>query len=74
MEVEFIHVSKHSTAITMLNGPVFLESFAGSWQFKENTDGSTKATFTYLIKSKSWAIPIIADFISRKYFFNPGQI
>jgi hypothetical protein len=51
----------------MVRGPAYLDTFAGSWIFKPEDDG-TSATFKYAIKSKRWAIPIIADNVAKWYF------
>ena len=69
MVVEFVQVSPPSTAaIRMVHGPIFLESFAGSWIFKVAGPGITKARFIYSIKSKRWAVPYVLDRVVCWYF------
>jgi len=68
MEVEFIQVSPPSTtAIRMTKGPFFLQSFAGSWIFKD-INGATRAKFLYSVKTKKWALPIISEYLACRYF------
>ena len=69
MEVEFVQVFPPTTAaIKMTKGPFFLEAFAGSWIFKDSSDGSTNARFVYSVKAKKWALPIVTDAIASWYF------
>lgn len=69
MEVEFVQVSPPEvTAIKMLKGPFILKTFAGSWIFKALPNGNTKATFSYTIKTKNWAFPLISDKLINWYF------
>ncbi|TQV84863.1 SRPBCC family protein [Aliikangiella coralliicola] len=69
MEVEFIQVSPPTTTtIAMVKGPIFLDSFVGSWIFKPLDNGRTKAKFRYSIKSKKWALPFITDRLAVLYF------
>lgn len=69
MTVEFIQLQPpHTAAIKMVSGPFFLQSFSGSWIFKESGNGLTTAKFVYSIKSKPWALPFIVDNIAALYF------
>jgi hypothetical protein len=69
MVVEFVQVDRPATAaIKMVEGPFFLQSFAGSWVFKPAGSRSTKARFIYSIKAKKWALPFLADAIATWYF------
>jgi hypothetical protein len=69
MEVEFIQIDPPTrAAIMMTKGPIFIESFAGSWVFKAVDNHRTKAKFRYAIKTKKWAIPLVSEYIASVYF------
>jgi hypothetical protein len=69
MEVEFVQIDPpRIAAIKMVRGPMVLKSFAGSWIFKPDGNGATKAKFIYSVKTKSWALPILADRVACWYF------
>lgn len=67
MEVEFIQVSPRSTAIRMVQGPVFLDRFAGSWLF-EDRNGITFARFKYVLTLKKWMLPWLTEWFAGWYF------
>ncbi len=69
MEVEFVQVAPPTTAaIIMIKGPIFIQSFGGSWVFRPIDGNTTKAKFRYSIKTKKWALPPISEFIAILYF------
>ena len=69
MEVEFVVVAPpERAAIVMTSGPVFLKTFGGTWMFRELGPQRTLAVFRYTLKTKWWAIPLIADSVSSWYF------
>jgi len=73
MVVEFIQVNPpHVAAIKMVEGPFFLDVFAGSWVFKTLDNGNTQAVFKYSIRAKSWMLPSITNKIILWYF--KGQV
>lgn len=69
MVVEFVQVAPPTTAsIVMIKGPAFMRSFAGSWVFKPTDSNTTRAKFRYSVKTRTWAIPPISEFIAALYF------
>ncbi|WP_298612805.1 SRPBCC family protein [uncultured Thiothrix sp.] len=69
MVVEFIQVKPPEvTAIKMIQGPLILKAFAGSWIFKALPNGNTKAVFKYTIQAKSWLLPALSNKIIIWYF------
>jgi len=48
METEYVKVSPPNlAAIKMTRGPAILNSFAGSWRFRQVADGATQVIFRY---------------------------
>jgi Polyketide cyclase / dehydrase and lipid transport len=48
MKVRFVGFQPPSSvAMTMQQGPVFFQNFAGTWRFKPHPSGGTKVTFRY---------------------------
>lgn len=69
MEVEFVQLAPpERAAVVMINGPSVLASFAGSWVFHEVNAAKTQAVFRYVVKTKWWAFPWVADAVSSWYF------
>jgi hypothetical protein len=69
MEVKFIQVAPPTTAtIQMIDGPVFLKAFSGSWVFKPVAELETSAKFIYSIKTKWWTLPLLSETIASWYF------
>jgi uncharacterized protein YndB with AHSA1/START domain len=69
MLVEFVQVQPPSrAAVTMIQGPWFLDKFAGAWNFKELTANTTAARFTYTIKAKPALLRFVIEPIARRYF------
>ncbi len=58
------------SAVKMIKGPWVLESFSGSWNFKEKSPNSSLVSFTYSFKARPkaarWFLePIIAHIYKR---------
>lgn len=69
MDVQFVQLdSPNRAAVVMINGPCFLEKFAGSWIFRREGADETRVTFRYLIQVKAWAIPMIFGRFVAIYF------
>lgn len=69
MVVEFVQVNPPAcAAIVMVNGPWFLEKFAGSWLFAATTPGQTNAKFRYSIKAKPAILRKIIEHLATSYF------
>jgi hypothetical protein len=53
METEYVSFNPPGvTAVKMTRGPWFIESFAGSWRFREEAEGSTRVFFRYHIRAR----------------------
>ena len=53
MTVRFVTVHRPDVvAMTMTEGPWFLERFAGSWRFEPLADGTTEVTFRYVFETR----------------------
>lgn len=69
MEVEFVQVRPpESAAIVMTRGPLFLQAFAGSWNFRADGDRKTQAKFRYSLKMKRWTLPMLSEKLAGLYF------
>ena len=69
MLVEFVQVKvPQRAAITMLKGPWFLDSFAGSWIFQELEPNQTQARFRYTLKIKPHWLRLMIEPIATYYF------
>ncbi len=57
-------------AVSMIKGPLILESFSGSWLFKPLADGLTQVKFIYNFKTRPawlrWMVePLVAHFYRK---------
>jgi hypothetical protein len=69
MTVEFVQVDPPSrAAVTMVEGPVLLEKFAGSWIFEDLGDGRTRTRFRYLIQGRKSLLRPLINFLAVSYF------
>jgi hypothetical protein len=57
-------------AVTMIDGPVILKSFSGSWRFTDLGNGMTQVAFTYNFKIRPiwlrWLLEPVAAYCYRK--------
>ena len=71
MTVKFVSFNRPDVvAMTMTDGPWFLEKFAGSWRFLPRPDGQTEVVFRYVFETKfrwlRWLLnPIFASVFRR---------
>jgi ribosome-associated toxin RatA of RatAB toxin-antitoxin module len=71
MTVQFVSFNRPDVvAMTMTEGPWFLERFAGSWRFVPREDGTTEVIFRYVFEAKPrwlrWALnPLFARVFRR---------
>jgi ribosome-associated toxin RatA of RatAB toxin-antitoxin module len=67
METEYVSFHPpHTTAVKMTRGPWFLEAFAGSWRFEEETPGQTRVFFRYHVRARPrWLAPLLAWVFAR---------
>lgn len=71
METEYVSFHPpRTTAVKMTRGPWLIESFAGSWRFEEVSEGQTKVSFCYHLRTRprwlAWLMtPIIAWVFGR---------
>ncbi|MDG9922832.1 MULTISPECIES: SRPBCC family protein [unclassified Pseudomonas] len=69
MLVEFVQVKPcQRAAITMLEGPWFLRSFAGSWIFQEPEPGLTLTRFRYTLTTRPHWLSFVIEPIAACYF------
>ena len=61
--LEYIQVSTQSTSVKMVNGPFFIDRFAGSWLF-EDRNGITFARFKYVLTLKKWMLPWLTEYLA----------
>jgi len=53
MVVEYVALNRPEVAaMKMVEGPAFLQQFAGSWRFKPHPDGSTEVIFRYVFETR----------------------
>jgi ribosome-associated toxin RatA of RatAB toxin-antitoxin module len=53
MVVEYVGLNRPEVvAIKMVEGPVFLQQFAGSWRFRLHPSGSTEVIFRYVFETR----------------------
>jgi hypothetical protein len=69
MTVEFVQFQPPTVAaINMVEGPVFLRKFAGSWSFRSEGDAATLVRFRYNLKMQRWALPVLTERLAAFYF------
>jgi hypothetical protein len=62
METEYVSFNPPSTAaVKMTRGPWFLDSFAGSWRFHEETPGRTRVFFKYAVRGRPRWLAFLLD-------------
>lgn len=61
MLVEYLTVDAPArVAVRMVKGPFFFENFAGTWLFKADPAGGTRAVFRYGFRTRwSWLRPVL---------------
>lgn len=53
METEYVSFNPPmTTAVKMTKGPWFIETFSGSWRFREEADGQTRVYFHYHLRAR----------------------
>jgi ribosome-associated toxin RatA of RatAB toxin-antitoxin module len=53
METEYVSFNPPwTTAVKMTKGPWFIESFSGSWRFREEEEGQTRVHFRYNLRAR----------------------
>ena len=71
MVVEYVGLRRPDmVAMKMVEGPLFLRQFAGSWRFQPHPSGSTEVTFRYSFETRwrllRWLLdPIVARVFGR---------
>ena len=71
MVVEYVVLNRPEVvAMKMVEGPIFLRQFAGSWRFKPHPSGSTEVIFRYVFETRwrrwRWLFdPIVAWVFGR---------
>jgi uncharacterized protein YndB with AHSA1/START domain len=69
MQVEFVQVlPPFRTAIRMVQGPWFLQKFAGTWILQEVDAGATNVRFRYLVLTRPATLRFFVEPIVRLYF------
>ena len=67
MEVVYVAYDRPSVAaVKMTRGPVFLQSFAGTWRFSDAGDGRTRVLFKYFYRIR-WPFGALAAPIARAF-------
>lgn len=56
----------HHVGMKMVEGPWFFATFSGGWNFSEEPDGSTKATWRYNFTCRPSWLKVIADPIGTR--------
>lgn len=66
METEYVSFNPPTvTAVKMTRGPWFIENFAGSWRFIEESPGRTKVYFKYSVRARPrWMAPLLSPFLA----------
>jgi hypothetical protein len=66
MKTEYVSFNPPGvTAVKMTKGPWFIESFAGSWRFREEAEGSTRVFFRYHIRARpQWLAAILSPLLA----------
>jgi hypothetical protein len=61
METEYVSLTAPDVAaVKMTRGPAILNTFAGSWRFREVTPGQTRVTFRYHLTARpAWLRPLL---------------
>ena len=65
METEYISFNPpQTTAVKMTKGPWFIESFSGSWRFREEGEGQTRVHFRYHLRARpTWLAAVMTPVI-----------
>src|SRR5947209_6838700 len=68
MTVRFVSFNRPDVvAMTMTEGPWFLEKFAGSWRFVPREDGQTEVIFRYVFETRfRWLLNPIFAWVFRR--------
>ena len=71
MVVEYVVLNRPEVvAMKMVEGPLFLRQFAGSWRFSPHTGGSTEVTFRYVLDTRwpalRWLLDPMAGWVFRR--------
>ena len=71
MTVRFVTFHRPGVvAMSMTEGPWFLERFAGSWRFEPREDGSTEVTFRYVFEARPrwlrWLMDPLVGWVFRR--------
>ncbi|HKQ73456.1 MAG TPA: SRPBCC family protein [Blastocatellia bacterium] len=66
METEYISFNPPEVAaVKMTRGPWFIESFAGSWRFHEETREQTRVYFKYSVRARPrWLAPLLSPVLA----------
>jgi ribosome-associated toxin RatA of RatAB toxin-antitoxin module len=67
MEAEYVSFNPpQTTAVKMTKGPWFIETFSGSWRFREEAEGRTRVHFRYHLRARpKWLAPLIGFLFGR---------
>jgi len=69
MVVEYVALNRPEVvAMKMVQGPVFLRQFAGSWRFQPHPSGSTLVIFRYVFETRWPRLCWLFDPIIRRVF------
>jgi hypothetical protein len=65
MQTEYVSFNPPwTTAVTMTKGPWFIETFSGSWRFREETEGRTRVHFRYYLRARPrWSAALVTPVI-----------
>lgn len=69
MVVEYVGLNRpEAVAMKMVEGPFFLQQFAGSWRFRAHPSGSTEVIFRYIFETRWRRLRWLFDPIVRWVF------
>jgi ribosome-associated toxin RatA of RatAB toxin-antitoxin module len=69
MTVRFVSFNRPDVvAMTMTEGPWFLDRFAGSWRFVPREDGQTEVIFRYVFETRFRWLPWLLDPLFARVF------
>ena len=69
METEYVSFNPpRAVAVKMTSGPLFLDSFAGSWRFEEIAPGRTRVHFCYGLRARpGWLARLLTPILSQVF-------
>ena len=75
METEYVSLTMPEVAaVKMTQGPRILESFAGTWRFREVTPGVTRVIFRYhLVARPRWLRPLLDPILMAVFSWDTAK-